>query len=100
MYGGLQTSTDQLCHGLIERGHHVAVLGSLIPNGFLGWTARIKMQVNKSLVRCKIARDKGLGYPVWRTWFPWDAVEYVSAKEKPDLIVVLAVKSVRMALAA
>lgn len=100
MYGGLQTSADQLCRSLTERGHQVSVLAALMPNGFLGAAARIKMQANKVMFGCKIARDTELGYPVWRTWFPWKVVEYVAGKERPDLIVVLAMQPVRMALAA
>ena len=48
----------------------------------------------------KVARDTGLGYPVWRSWFPWENVAYVARKESPDLIVVMAIEPVRMALAA
>jgi hypothetical protein len=29
MHGGMQSSTDELCHGLIGRGHRVAVLAGL-----------------------------------------------------------------------
>ena len=103
-YGGSQTSTHQLCHGLMRRGHHVAVLtgliSGLIPESVLGLAARISIQINQRFSGCKVSRDTGLGYPVWRIWCPWEVVEYVAKREKPDLIVVLAFKPVRMALAA
>jgi len=100
MQGGLQSSANQLCRDLVERGHKVAVLGALISGDLIGWMARIKMQINKRLFGCKVSRDIRLGYPVWRTWFPWEAVEYVANREKANLIVVMAVKPVLMALAA
>jgi glycosyltransferase involved in cell wall biosynthesis len=100
MYGGLQNSTDQLCRGLLQRGHVVAVLAALIPTGRVGWASRIKIRLNDSIRGGKVSRDTGLGYPIWRAWFPWEAVTYVAGNERPDLIVVLAVRSVRMALAA
>ena len=100
MHGGLQASTDQLCRALIERGHSVAVLAGLMPNGLFSLIARVKMQMNKRIGGCKVARMSGLSYPVWFSWFPWETVEYVTHAEKPDLIVVMAMQPVRMALAA
>ncbi len=100
VYAGLQTSTDELCKGLLGRGHRVCVLAGLMPGGWLGWTSRLKARLRSHFTRHSVARDTGLGYPVWRSWFPWDNVAYVARKEKPDLIVVMAVEPVRMALAA
>jgi len=89
LYGGVQTSTDQLCHALKKKGHKVSLLVSLMPGGIFGWRTRIHMQANKRLAGCKVARDIGYGYPIWRTWFPAEAVEYVCRKERPDLIVIM-----------
>ncbi|MDE2030248.1 MAG: glycosyltransferase, partial [Alphaproteobacteria bacterium] len=100
MRGGLQHSTHQLCRSLQARGHGVSVLCALAPGGWVGTKSRAEMRVREIFSGCKVARDTAPGYPVWRTWFPWDAVAYVAQKEKPDLIVVLAMKPVRMALAA
>jgi len=100
MYGGLQSTTHQLCHSLMQRGHKASVLTGLMPEGFFGLKSRIKMKINSKLSGCKVSKDTALGYPVWRTWFPWEVVEYVAGKEQPDLIVVLAMKPVRMALSA
>ena len=89
LYGGVQTSTDQLCHALIKRGHKVALLVKLMPGGLFGLRARVQMRLNKALVGCKVSKDTSYGYPVWRTWFPAQAVKYVYDKEKPDLIVIM-----------
>lgn len=99
MRGGLQSSTDQLCSALAERGHRVAVLAGLMPGGFFGAKCRIKMKINQILSGCQVTKETALTYPVWYSWFPWDAVSYVVQKEKPDLIVVLQHQSIRMALA-
>lgn len=99
MYSGLATSTDQTCRSLLEKGHKVAVLASLMPDGLLASKSRIKMFVNRKLIKHKVSRDEGLGYPVWRTWFPWQEVEYVAQQEKPDLIVIMSGAVVRTALA-
>jgi glycosyltransferase involved in cell wall biosynthesis len=58
------------------------------------------MQFNRKLSGCQIARETRLGYPVWYSWFPWEAVDYVVSRENPDIIVVLAYMPVPMALAA
>jgi glycosyltransferase involved in cell wall biosynthesis len=58
------------------------------------------MQLRLLYAGQKVARDASLGYPVWRSWFPWENVPYVVQQEKPDLIVVMAIEPVRMALAA
>jgi glycosyltransferase involved in cell wall biosynthesis len=72
-----------------------------MPGGVFGLTSQVKMKINGKLTGCKVTKDTTLGYPVWRrTWCPWEIVEYVAGKEKPDLIVVLAINVVRMALAA
>jgi glycosyltransferase involved in cell wall biosynthesis len=98
--GGLQSSADQMCRGLLSRGHKVAVLAGFMPVGLFGFWTRLKMKINKALFGYKISMDTILGYPVWRGWFPWEDVVYVAQQEKPDLIVVMASKPVRMALAA
>ena len=79
MHGGLQSSTHNLCRKLHEKGHHVAVLAGLMPGGLFGFTAKLKMLLNRLMTGCKIARYAGLGYPVWFSWEPWDAISYVAA---------------------
>src|ERR1017187_6020233 len=89
-HGGMQTSADDLCRSLKHKGHRVSMLAGFIPHGLIGWKSRIKMRINKRLARCKVSCDIFGGYPVWRSWFPWEAVDYVAHKERPDLIVVMA----------
>ena len=93
-------SVNQLCRGLQTKGHQVSVLAGVWPEGNFGLKARLEMRINAKLAGCKIVRSTRLGYPVWSTWFPWEAVEYVVRKERPDLIVVTITQPVLMALAA
>ena len=98
-YCGANTSTDQLCHGLMQKGHHVSVLAALRPDGRFTFMPRLKGRINWKLYGCKVSRDIVCGYPVWRSWLPWEAVGFVANKEKPDVIVVVAGEIVRLALA-
>lgn len=100
MYGGLQTSTDQLCQYLLKQGHHVSVLAGLLPGGAFALKARIAMKINALTKGHAIARDQSLGYPVWYAWEPWNQVAAAVAEESPDVIAILAHEPVRMALAA
>jgi glycosyltransferase involved in cell wall biosynthesis len=107
-HGGTQSSTNELCICLKQRGHQVAVLAAVsatgvpdwksriktqihkrLPDRALGWKSRIKTQFNKRLPGCTVSHDSVLGYAVWRAWFPWDALNYVVDKERPDLIVII-----------
>jgi glycosyltransferase involved in cell wall biosynthesis len=96
LHGGMQSSAHELCRTLKHRGHHVSVLGGFMRDDLLGFQCRVQ----KRILRRTVSRDTVLGYPVWRSYSPWNDVEYVAKKESPDLIVVMAVESVRMALAA
>jgi glycosyltransferase involved in cell wall biosynthesis len=100
LYGGVQTSIDQLCRALIEKGHQIAVLVRIKHGGMLAVKSLIKMKINAKIRKYSVARDTALGYPVWRTWFPEDVIEYVVSKESPDLIVIATGKIVPLALAA
>src|SRR2546425_1211933 len=99
IYGGMQRSTDQTCRSLLEKGYKVAVLAGLTSGGTFAFISRIKMFINMKLTNHKVTRDEGLGYPVWRTWFPCQEVKYVAQQEKPDLIVIMSGDIVRTALA-
>jgi glycosyltransferase involved in cell wall biosynthesis len=100
MYGGLQTDTDQLCQALMQRGHEVGVLCGIADPFLTGWKLHIRKRIDEKLYGFKALRDCGLGYPIWRAWFPWEAVKYVAKQQMPDVIIVLSVYAVRMALAA
>lgn len=41
-YGGVQSSTDQLCRGLMEKGHKVAVLAGFRHGGWFSFKSRLK----------------------------------------------------------
>jgi glycosyltransferase involved in cell wall biosynthesis len=107
-YGGLQKTTDQLSRELMKKGHRVAVLASLMHGGRFALISRIKLKANQIFRGHRLSRDTTLGYPVWRTWFPWGRAEYfpekeiryVIGKEKPDLIVVSSGELVHIALIA
>ena len=86
MRGGLQTSTNELCLALAARGHNVAVLAGLMPGSFFAAKCRVKMKINRKVRGCQVTRDAALPYPVWYSWFPWEAVSYVVQKEKPTRI--------------
>jgi glycosyltransferase involved in cell wall biosynthesis len=119
-HGGAQSSTNELCICLKQRGHQVAVLAAVSPPGVpgwksrikteinkrltdraLGWKSRIKKQLNKRLPGWTVSHDSVLEYGVWRAWFPWEAINFVVDKERPDLIVVIvAGEPMRMAISA
>lgn len=96
MMGGMQQSTNALIKSLAGKGHKATLLCALMPNGVLGKLGRLKIKLSKT----KFAKDTGRGYSVYRAWFPWDVVDEVVKRERPDVIVVLARMPVKMALAA
>ena len=94
--GGMQTTADNLCHGLLKRGHYVSILASFMRTGFFGWRCTLQ----RKMLGRSVLRDNKCGYPVWRSWVPSNEVGYVARREQPDIIVVMAMAPVRMALAA
>jgi glycosyltransferase involved in cell wall biosynthesis len=98
--GGMQSSANELCIALKHRGHRVAVLAGFKAGGLTGWKARIRMRINQSRSGSMVSRDSVSEYPVWRAWFPWDALAYVVDQERPELIIAMSGLPVRMALAA
>jgi glycosyltransferase involved in cell wall biosynthesis len=65
------------------------VLAALSPTDVLGRKSRLMMRINKRLLGCEVFGDSVSDYAVWRTRSPWDAVNYVAGKERPDVIVVI-----------
>jgi glycosyltransferase involved in cell wall biosynthesis len=88
--GGVQSSTHHLVEQLRSQGHQPAVLAALFGDGFFGFKARAKMK----LLRQPAVIDTFPGYPVVRTWFPWEAAGFAVQKLKPDVAVVQCHKSV------
>src|SRR5215469_7325059 len=96
-YGGMQSSAHELCQTLKQRGHRVAVL---CLSGYAGLLA-LRNRIQRRALRRAVSRDTLLGYPVWRSWSPWNEVAHVAEKERPEVIVVMAGgEVVQMALAA
>jgi glycosyltransferase involved in cell wall biosynthesis len=91
---GSQTIANDLCHGLLRRGHHVSVLAGFVRKGVLGW----QLSIRRKISRASILADRKCGYSVWRSWSPQDSFEQVACKEAPD--VVLALAPIRTALIA
>lgn len=95
-FGGMQTSADELCRALMRRGHQVSILSRFRRKGLFG----LFMAAQKLALARKVSRDTQYGYPVWRSWYPWEQMGYILQKERFDLVVVMAVEPVRMAEAA
>lgn len=89
-HGGVQSSTHHLVQQLRRAGHEAAVLAALFGDGIFGMTARVKLK----LLRQGAAIDHFPGYPVVRAWFPWEAVPFAVARQRPDVAVVQCHKSV------
>lgn len=81
--GGAQSSMHDLAGELTKRGHEVSVLSGLTGKGWLGFRSRIALK----LLRRNHVVDHGLGYPVYRTWFVWEAVANVVRHINADLVV-------------
>lgn len=92
----MQQSIEALITSLIGQGHRASLLCSLMPNGMIGKLGRLKIKLSKS----KLAKDNQRGYAVYRSWFPWETVEAVIKRERPDVMIVSAHMPVKMALAA
>ena len=100
MRGGIQVSTNELCHALLKRGHRVSVLAGLMDGDLFGFRARIHLKINQKLNNARFAKYSKLGYSVYLTWFPWELVSDITDIENPDIIIVLTHFAVRMASAA
>ncbi len=83
MYGGAQSSTQELVTRLRGRGHAVAVLSGLTGDGWLGIRGRLLLK----LTRRGFVRDDNLGYPVFRAWFPETIAARVVEEFDADVVV-------------
>ena len=83
MRGGAQSSMHDLAIEFARRGHEVGVLGGLTGEGWIG----LKSRVGLKLGRRNHAVDHGLGYPVYRAWFAWEAVADVARRMGADVVV-------------
>jgi glycosyltransferase involved in cell wall biosynthesis len=86
MLGGSQRTSDAVIRGLGARGHEVVLTAGLKGLGWTGFRARVLLKLG----RARIAADRRLGYTVFRSWFPWDTIEEVVQRVRPDVVAVLA----------
>jgi glycosyltransferase involved in cell wall biosynthesis len=91
--GGAQSSTHELALNLHSRGHEVAVLCGLLGTGWLGLRNRVIMKATGR----KAVMDQDMGYPVYRSWFAWQAAEEVCAEFRPEVIMLKSGRPVRIA---
>src|SRR5258708_5584940 len=82
--GGVQSSSHEMTLQLIKRGVNVSVAANLLPNDLLALRSRMVMKV----FRRKTARDLAMGYPVYRSWAVWNAVDELVEAVEPDVVVV------------
>ena len=86
--GGSKLATHELALELIRQGNKVAVLAGLQKGGSIFWFNRLKA---KTLDRGQVPCDRGLGYPVYRSWVPASGVSQVLRQVigefKPDTVV-------------
>ncbi|MFQ6547503.1 glycosyltransferase [Aestuariibius sp. 2305UL40-4] len=95
MYGGAQSSTDELVRHLRMRGHEAAVLAGLTGEGWLGLRGRVALK----LTRRGYVRDVQLGYPVFRAWFAEQAVARVVRDFRADVAIFQSMRPVPLAQA-
>lgn len=93
--GGVQSTMHDLAGELARRGHHVSILGGVSKKGWIGLRSRIQ----RKLRRRSYSVDHGLGYPVYRAWFPWKVVADVARQVKADVVVAHSGSAVRFAQA-
>lgn len=93
--GGAQSNTHELAMEFIRRGHETAVLSGLTGDGWLGKSARLKLKFG----RAGFVQDDGLGYPVFRSWFAWEAMTEVVRRFGADVVVMQSGFPVKLAQA-
>lgn len=98
--GGAQQSANALIKALVKRHHRAVILCGLMQGGPIGLIGRLKLKLKRVFSNSKVAKDTVCGYAAYRAWFPWEAVEEVVKKERPDVILVLAGQPVKMGLMA
>ncbi|KAK0340576.1 hypothetical protein LTR94_029956, partial [Friedmanniomyces endolithicus] len=65
-------------------GHDARVLSSLFGDGPTGFSSRLRIK----LTGRPAVPDNVVGYPVYRSWHPWEAAGYVAKQFKPDVALI------------
>lgn len=93
--GGVQSTMHDLVGELAKCSHEVSILSGVTKSGWIGLRSRLE----RKLRRRGFSVDCGLGYPVYRGWFPWELAAEVSAQIKADVVVAHSGAAVRFAQA-
>lgn len=80
--GGAQSNMHEMAIALRGRGHQVSIVAGLTGEGSLGLKARISLKLGRSF-----HTDSRLGYPVFRTWFPWEVAHAIVRRVSPDVAI-------------
>ena len=91
--GGAQSSMHDMAIELAKREHEVSVLSGLTGKGWLGLKSRIALKLQGQTH----VTDHGLGYPVHRAWFAWEAVGDLVRRTHPDVVMLQSGFPVRIA---
>lgn len=81
---GLQWCIHTLLKNLAQRGHEVALSAGTAGSGRYGFVYRLKLKLAKK----PYTQDLSMGYPVFRSWFPWQTIGAVDREFNPDVIIV------------
>lgn len=80
--GGAQSNMHEMAMALRARGHQVSIVAGLTGEGSLGLKARISLKLGRPF-----HTDSRLGYPVFRTWFPWEVADAIVRRVSPDVAI-------------
>jgi glycosyltransferase involved in cell wall biosynthesis len=83
--GGTEINTHELCLALKDAGHAPLVLAALIGRGWVGFSAKIQLRLPANP---GWATDRGLGYPVLRSWNPSAVLDTAITRHRPDVVIV------------
>ena len=84
--GGSESSTHDLCQGLMGMGHKVAVVSTLQKFDKTWFANRLKSRLQKK----RFPVDHSMGYPCYRGWELQAAAREIVADFSPDAIIVQA----------
>lgn len=93
LIGGAQSSTHELALALMRRGHEVCVVAGMTGGGWHGlrWRLELKLPGRRWVV------DRDLGYPTYRSWFPYETVLDTATKFRADVVLFQSGFPVKMA---
>lgn len=84
--GGSESSTNDLCNELLNKGHDVAVVCGIKKYNFI-W---LKNRIITKIIRATFTADNYMNYPVYRGYGVKNNINEVVESFKPDVVVVQA----------